>query len=929
MARNIEAFKLRTEIVVDATKATSEFKKAEASVTHYGETVKKVGQEATKSFDGQKAGKKWGSDFGASAVTAITGSIDSLGQTFGSLIGTAIAPGVGTAIGSTLGSGIDKALSAVSGPLMRTISQGIELNKVLEETAFEFKTFAGSQEEANKYLAELVDISKDVGILPQTLIEASEKLYDLTDNLKLTRTLLKAAADQAADFGGSVETFQKIADTLGLIAEKGELSAKELKTLFKVGIDAKKYLGEATGYTARQLDQFIKAGRIRGDVASRLIAEGIEREKGGYAAARTGQTVAGRERQFGALMQIRGAEATKAITQEVGTFYGKANEILAGPGAQSVTRFLNTTAESVLGFVNKTVESAVGVGAGVIDGMLSYDPSTMMESLGKLSGFVTTGLKSVFQIQSPSELSKKEVGIPIGLGIGEGALDGLNLFIKGQGGDQFVEVLKQLAQDPRVQAFFKTITWAEGGKLGVMAGGRMVNSGAAHPGEIIPRSQWFTTAAGPSSAAGLFQITRKNWRALAPRLGLTNFSDPQQQMLAAMALMADRPGGIAALQSGDVGRMMSIAKRDWTSTPGSTIGGGGQRSRASWLAHYQAALAGGSGEPVSESNPMPVRVVAAPSAAQSDYLNRLQAGTKANLDAYFAGQQPAAAAPAAVQAQAVKEITDNVPVLVDGIVSGYDKLTTTSVKQSMVNSIAMRSTQDLIKAEKDHADASIQLTDEYRKDARKSILTTVSMMEQIQGALGQVAGQIPVQQVGKKRGLFSKILGIAAPFLSFIPGVGPILSQVASIASSAIGGNYGAAAQGIVGGFTPGGVFLPTPKSAGAGPPLLTTTSTAASMNPNITMRGGGGPVSAGRRYLVGEYRPEIFIPGQSGYIDNGAGGVHPAVVALLERIHATLNGFDSMPADHVVMKGARGMLRAMDNNAALANGYGRRLGMA
>ena len=59
MARNIEAFKLRTEIVVDATKATSEFKKAEASVMHYGETVKKVGQEATKSFDGQKAGKKW------------------------------------------------------------------------------------------------------------------------------------------------------------------------------------------------------------------------------------------------------------------------------------------------------------------------------------------------------------------------------------------------------------------------------------------------------------------------------------------------------------------------------------------------------------------------------------------------------------------------------------------------------------------------------------------------------------------------------------------------------------------------------------------------------------------------------------------------------------------------------------------------------
>ena len=36
----------------------------------------------------------------------------------------------------------------------------------------------------------------------------------------------------------------------------------------------------------------------------------------------------------------------------------------------------------------------------------------------------------------------------------------------------------------------------------------------------------------------------------------------------------------------------------------------------------------------------------------------------------------------------------------------------------------------------------------------------------------------------------------------------------------------------------------------------------------------GGGPISAGQRYLVGERGPEYFVPGRSGTIlPNGAGG--------------------------------------------------------
>ena len=50
--------------------------------------------------------------------------------------------------------------------------------------------------------------------------------------------------------------------------------------------------------------------------------------------------------------------------------------------------------------------------------------------------------------------------------------------------------------------------------------------------------------------------------------------------------------------------------------------------------------------------------------------------------------------------------------------------------------------------------------------------------------------------------------------------------------------------------------------------------------------RAGGGPVSAGRSYLVGERRPEIFTPNGSGYIHPDAGGLPGAQVNFSPAFH-------------------------------------------
>src|SRR5215831_19964567 len=176
--RNIQAFKLRSELVVDASKHHAEYQKAEREVAQYGKTVQKTGKDVGQAFKGGDAGRKWGADFGGAAVSAITGSISALGTTIGSMIGTAIAPGIGTAIGSTIGSGLDAALGKIAGPILEGIKGGIELNKELERTKVEFTTFAGSAEQADKYIQDLKKHSIETGTSFTWVLETSEHIYD-------------------------------------------------------------------------------------------------------------------------------------------------------------------------------------------------------------------------------------------------------------------------------------------------------------------------------------------------------------------------------------------------------------------------------------------------------------------------------------------------------------------------------------------------------------------------------------------------------------------------------------------------------------------------------------------------------------------------------------------------------------------------------
>lgn len=914
-------------------------------VDNVGASFKKLGPQIDASLKGKEAGMKFGSNFSASATSVITASFDSLGQTLGSIIGTAVAPGIGTAVGSMIGSAVDTAVSKVSGVIVPIIKQGIDLNKEVRKTIIEFKTFTGSEQQAIKYLEDLKKLSIDAGQDFGWVLDTSEKVQDLTGNLELTNKILRAATEQAADFGGEAETITKVAEALGLMAEKGEIASTELRKLFKLGIDARRLLSQATGLSEKRIEELQKAGRLRGDVAARLISEGILREKGGFAKQLTD---AERQAERGqTLIQMRSMEATQTVSKTINEMWGEFNRVMASEGAKGFTEFVDQTAKKLIDLTKTGIQAGINVSSGFAEG-LSSNPvlKTVGESISDLSDYVVTGFKNWWDAKSPSEVAKLEIGVPIGQGIGLGIPLGVESVMPAIHGQVFGMIkggllggigpgmargqLESLMGMPQVQALLETIRIHEGGRPGRIVGtNKDVADLSMHPFATpahaaalgIKPYRYFDKQKNKwrsSTASGNYQITKSTWDEFAPMLGLTDFSVQSQQMVA-LALMI-QSGGLPAMLSGNLGGMIGAARKRWTSVPGSTIGGGGQTALGVWSNTFKqqlAAISGGAHLPGAGAWSAGTDIPDTIGGARSIF-------GKGAVPVVVVGSYGGAGTGGGWdQGEAQEQIVDLGAAIAETTYATKDLIEVDHKRQEQLvkmGRIVPRAVQGLSRAEAVHAQTAIQLTDNYQEAARKQLVVGVSFISKMAGAIGQIAGMAPTQQVGKKRGLFSKILGVAAPFLNFIPVVGPILSAAAGIASSAIAGDYAGAITGAAGGFASGGVFR-------RGAPISNSLPANRGVDPISLLpgtlpfpRARGGPVYAGGRYVVGEDGWEIFTPTRNGYITphaQSAGEMGSIALAAAE-LRAAVQHLNAMPANQVVMRGARGLVRAMDHDAGL-----------
>jgi hypothetical protein len=115
----------------------------------------------------------------------------------------------------------------------------------------------------------------------------------------------------------------------------------------------------------------------------------------------------------------------------------------------------------------------------------------------------------------------------------------------------------------------------------------------------------------------------------------------------------------------------------------------------------------------------------------------------------------------------------------------------------------------------------------------------------------------------------SGIGAVAAQAAQAIPGLGGFGSSIGQLVSQLSQSLGGGGSGGGFGGFL-GNIF-------GGGGGFFT---------PGVGTRAGGGPVERGHPYVVGEKRPELFVPEQAGRIEPGVPGAVSIEVHNYSKAH-------------------------------------------
>jgi hypothetical protein len=222
----------------------------------------------------------------------------------------------------------------------------------------------------------------------------------------------------------------------------------------------------------------IAQGRIRGDVAARLIAEGIEREKGGYAAKQATTSVTGAEQRFQTLSVIRAAEGTEKATQGIGDFYRQANQVLGSDQAQKFVAFIDKTTGSLINLVERGLRSGLNLATGLANGIESGESITRVTGAVKNIGTAAIdSLESLWKMNSPSRLFAEK---------GANAVEGLALGIESEESRARLRAaLENLLNDPRIKAMLDTISFSEGAGYNTMVGGGRISDLSKHPNKVV------------------------------------------------------------------------------------------------------------------------------------------------------------------------------------------------------------------------------------------------------------------------------------------------------------------------------------------------------------------------------------------------------------------------------------------------------------
>lgn len=923
MAKTIQSYVLGVAITVDSKQGESLLKSIDSQVIKNTSSFQKYGKEIQQQskrsaddlrreeqqiYKGAKAFKTLGSE-----IHDVERQANSAHSVLGR-IGSSVSGIFSGALGVAGGNLITGALSGITSQLAAQVEEGFRWQDMWGDARELFITLGDDAQVAEGQLQHLYKTSIQGGYQMSELLVGYQRLRTSGYSPAEAEQQVKGFTNIAAAIGGGAAAVNTLADAWAAMRDNEETAGRSLRSFERMGIPVFKILSEATGRTPEQLRQLAKQDRLNTQVVQEILTR--EFSEGRYAglAERMSNDFEG---SLNKMSQIRSrilGLATEPLLNELGTRMQSLADSIGGETGENVARSFATKLQSIINF-----------SSGIFDQTVS-------------------AVKGILGIQSPSKVFI-DIGYNSALGFQIGFSQGMQKL-------RFTDDIEQAIEDATRE------TGVDPNLLRAV---------------IQQESSGRRRAVSPKGASGPMGLMP----ATARRFGVTNVFDSRQNIMGGaryLQFLLKRYNGnldlaLAAYNAGEgaVDRYHGIPPYPET-----------QRYVPQVKSRIVARGLESTIQPASESGPVTIaqmmlelteeerRTVAQFEELKQETMRKLAwayglkpASTgqglaeqyhrlaeqrvndavlrryQTDLDVINRDEQSFIQSSYAVHRsarQAVPVVVVNSEEIALQPESVNDTASPSLIDanaefQSVIETMGMVSLnlKPVVKAYGDEVRRIWNVEDVER--FHRSIETALKI--DVRGIIGEAASFLPQQQVGHKRGFFSKLLGLSAPFLNFIPGFGPILSTIASVGSNALGGNWSGAVNAALGG---------------------TWHTTGRSDKGNLPHRAFGGPVRAGRAYVVGDhpqgrYNPEVFIPREDGNVfplwSGGYGmGGDDRMFKLLERMHeqsvrheAVLVAFEerirSMPADHVVMTGRRGLLRAMDRDPGMRDGMGRRLGFA
>lgn len=748
-------------------------------------------------------------------------------------------------------------LGKVAGATTDAIQVGINYNKMLEAQSIAFQTLGQSAEQTQKHLADLQALGLKTPFDYQDLVKASLTMnafgFSTQNRIEDLRKLSDAAAIAAAGTGNFTEALQGIIFALGQMRAKGKVSAEEMNQLAERGIPAWDILARKVGRTKEELQKLAETGKLRGDVAASLLTEGLGQFAAG-AGDRLSETILGKESNVRDAFQKRAAQDSKSLTEAYRNSLDSALKELESGTGQGATAAIGDTLAKNLEFITDAItgkiSSAEFLGAlkltgaqmwesiqqGFI-GAISSGSAAAVDAVRGWAGGVIDSAKKALGIQSPSkvfaEIGQDTIaGFAMGLESGKKKQQKPIVDVEAMR-KRLVEELKKLREDPKIQAMLRTISFAEGANYNTLFGGGTFGSYAAHPNQKVTAKlggQEIT-----STAAGAFQILKRIDDTLSKRLGLSDFS-PETQDLKALALMKEK-NAINPLLEGDFATAVERLKRVWASLPDSPFGQPTKKLET-LTEKYNSELESLTGQTAATTmaiNSLADSIVKVDLAAQSLTVRGGDGAAQRGDLGSMTIRAPQALEPLATIPDTFKRLSTETTLAKRSM----EMLPPPLAQVAQTAPQAASGMEAVTRASQDQIDALIAGASKFG--------TAANRFDEFKDRMGQNFDDLigSLFEGGDRWKDAAK--NVAVDFFN------SLASEMMLAATNGKYGSLGGLLGGLVGGLF-GGLF-------GGG-------------------KAAGGPVDAGRMYMVGERGPEMFIPRSSGTIIPN-GGAAPINITI------------------------------------------------